>query len=326
MEDFESLSEKLARVTNECDLLREENSRLRELLKSQQTPGTSGPLPGSKLGPATSDQIAVADCRATKAAVAIPAEAAPELSTVEKISLFRALFRGREDVFAVRWESGEKAGYSPASIRDWTALRGVSKSEWKKRDKATRQLLPLTDQAIHDHLSGKTTIGVYPLLHNETCWFLAVDFDQKTWKDDASSFVDSCREWNVPSALERSRSGNGAHVWVFFAAPVAATFARRLGAALLTRTMERRHQLGLGSYDRLFPNQDTMPQGGFGNLIALPLQKIPRRSGYSVFLDDSLEPIRDQCAIWRASPGWNRWRSKESFAASRKPETWLVCG
>jgi superfamily II DNA or RNA helicase len=134
------------------------------------------------------------------------------------------------------------------------------------------------------------------LLPNETCWFLAVDFDQKTWKDDASSFVDSCREWNVPSALERSRSGKGAHVWVFFAAPVAATFARRLGAALLTRTMERRHQLGLGSYDRLFPNQDTMPQGGFGNLIALPLQKIPRKSGYSVFLDDSLEPIRDQ---WR---------------------------
>jgi superfamily II DNA or RNA helicase len=134
------------------------------------------------------------------------------------------------------------------------------------------------------------------LLPNETCWFLAVDFDQKTWKDDASSFVDSCREWNVPSALERSSSGKGAHVWVFFATPVAATFARRLGAALLTRTMERRHQLGLGSYDRLFPNQDTMPQGGFGNLIALPLQKIPRKSGYSVFLDDSLEPIRDQ---WR---------------------------
>lgn len=295
MEDFESLSEKLARTTNECELLREENSRLRELLRNQQTPRTEGPIPDSKLGPATSGQTA-ADYGPTKTDVAVPAQAVPELSTAEKISLFRALFRGREDVFAVRWESGEKAGYSPASIRDWTALRGVSKSEWKKRDKATRQLLPLTDQDIHDHLSGKTTIGVYPLLPNETCWFLAVDFDQKTWKDDASSFVDSCREWSVPAALERSRSGKGAHVWVFFAAPVAATFARRLGSALLTRTMERRHQLGLGSYDRLFPNQDTMPQGGFGNLIALPLQKIPRKSGYSVFLDDSLEPIRDQ---WR---------------------------
>ena len=158
------------------------------------SPRTEGSIPDSKPASATSDQNAAADCGAAKAAVAVPAQAAPELSTIEKISLFRALFRGREDVFAVRWESGEKAGYSPASIRDWTALRGVSKSEWKKRDKATRQLLPLTDQAIHDHLSGKTTIGVYPLLPNETCWFLAVDFDQKTWKDDASSFVDSCRE------------------------------------------------------------------------------------------------------------------------------------
>ncbi|HTA46344.1 MAG TPA: DEAD/DEAH box helicase family protein [Bryobacteraceae bacterium] len=175
-------------------------------------------------------------------------------------------------------------------------MRSAPKSEWKKRDKETRQLLPLTDQALHDHLSGKITIGVYPLLVNETCWFLALDFDQKTWRQDAAAFVESCRQWNVPAALERSRSGDGAHVWIFFASAIAATFARRLGAALLTRTMERRHQLGLGSYDRLFPNQDTVPQGGFGNLIALPLQKMPRKSGNSVFLDDSLEPIADQ---WR---------------------------
>jgi hypothetical protein len=170
------------------------------------------------------------------------------------------------------------------------------KSEWKKRDKETRQLLPLTDQAVHDHLSGNITVGVYPLLPDETCWFLAVDFDQRTWGQDAGAFLDSCREWNVPAALERSRSGNGAHIWVFFAAPISATVARKLGAALLTRTMERRHQVGLRSYDRLFPNQDTMPHGGFGNLIALPLQKIPRKSGCSVFLDDFLEPIPDQ---WR---------------------------
>jgi len=212
-----------------------------------------------------------------------------------KIALFRSLFRGRDDVYAVRSESENgKSGYSPASIKDWDALRLVPKSEWKKRDKETRQLLSLTDAAVHNHLSGKITMGVYPLLPDETCWFLAVDFDQHTWKEDAAAFIDSCREWNVPAALERSRSGDGAHVWVFFAAPVTAMLARKLGAALLTRTMERRHQLGLRSYDRLFPNQDTMPHGGFGNLIALPPQKIPRKSGYSIFLDDSLQPIADQ--------------------------------
>lgn len=209
MEDFESLSEKLAQVTNECEVLRKENSRLRELLKNQQPPATERCLPNSQIA---SGSRARMGGPASDVAAALPVRATSELSTGEKISLLRALFRGREDVFAVRWEFGDKAGYSPASLRDWTALRGLPKSEWKKRDKATRQLLPLTDQAIHDHLSGKITLGVYPLLANETCWFLAVDFDPKTWKDDASSFIDSCREWNVPAVLERSRSGNGAHV------------------------------------------------------------------------------------------------------------------
>ena len=116
------------------------------------------------------------------------------------------------------------------------------------------------------------------------------------WPEDAGAFLESCRDWNVPAALERSRSGDGGHVWIFFAAPIAAKLARKLETALLTTTMERRHQLGLRSYDRLFPNQDTLPTGGFGNLIALPLQKVPRKSGNSVFLDDSFEPISDQ---WR---------------------------
>jgi superfamily II DNA or RNA helicase len=201
------------------------------------------------------------------------------------------------DIYAVRWEGANgKSGYSPASIKDWDALRLVPRSEWKKRDKETRKLLPLTDEAVHNHLSGKITIGVYPLLPDETCWFLAVDFDQQMWREDAGAFTESCRDWSVPAALERSRSGDGGHVWIFFAAPISATLARKLGTALLTRTMERRHHLGLRSYDRLFPNQDTLPMGGFGNLIALPLQKVPRKSGNSVFLDDSLEPISDQ---WR---------------------------
>jgi hypothetical protein len=291
VDDFESLSEKLARATNECERLRQENSRLRELL-NQGMPGSHEPLVAVPQD--GSEALAAPEGIKTP----IPAKtASTELPVAEKIALFRSLFRGREDVYAVRWEAANgKFGYSPASIKDWDALRLVPKSEWKKRDKETRQLLPLTGEALHDHLSGKITIGVYPLLPDETCWFLAVDFDRETWRQDAAAFIEACREWDVPAALERSRSGNGAHVWIFFAAAIAATLARKLGAALLTRTMERRHQLGLRSYDRLFPNQDTMPQGGFGNLIALPLQKIPRKSGYSVFLDDSMEAISDQ---WR---------------------------
>lgn len=186
------------------------------------------------------------------------------------------------------------AGYSPRAQRDWNAYLSSASADRKKVDRQTRTLLPLTDDAIRQHLQGEVTIGVYPLLPDETCWFLAVDFDKKGWREDVAALVAVCDENSVPAAIERSRSGAGAHVWVFFERPLPAAMARRLGCALLTSTMERRHQIGLDSYDRLFPSQDTMPKGGFGNLIALPLQKGPRESGNSVFIDDSFAPHPDQ--------------------------------
>ena len=234
--------------------------------------------------------------------VAPPAEAKPQtpsarstLNTTQKIGLFRSLFRGREDVYAQRWESPDgRSGYSPKTERDWKAYYAAKPEDRKRIDKETRKNIPLTDEAIHAHLAGQQTLGVYPLLLDETCWFLAVDFDKKTWKDDAEAFRATCRELKVPATIERSRSGNGAHIWIFFERPVPAGVARRLGSLLLTRTMERRHQLGLDSYDRFFPNQDTMPKGGFGNLIALPLQKVPRDSGFTEFLDDEMRHYGDQ--------------------------------
>ena len=156
--------------------------------------------------------------------------------------------------------------------------------------------MPLADQTIYDHLAGRHTVGVYPLLADDCCHFLAVDFDEADWRRDAAAFIQSCRELDVPAALEISRSGNGAHVWVFFSTRIAARDARRLGTALISHTCARTRQLKLTSYDRLFPNQDTMPKGGFGNLIALPLQKVPREKGGSAFVDDALQPYADQ---WR---------------------------
>ncbi|WP_454710597.1 TOTE conflict system archaeo-eukaryotic primase domain-containing protein [Cupriavidus nantongensis] len=219
-------------------------------------------------------------------------------STGEKVALFRRLFRGRTDAYPIRWESKTtgKSGYAPACANEWRA--GVcEKPRIKCGDCSNRLLVPLSDQVIYNHLAGQHTVGVYPLLEDDTCYFLAVDFDEAEWQDDARAFVQSCGELGVPVALEISRSGQGAHAWVFFAGKVAARDARRLGTAIISHTCSRTRQLKLASYDRLFPNQDTMPKGGFGNLIALPLQKHPREQGCSVFVDADLHPYPDQWAF-----------------------------
>jgi superfamily II DNA or RNA helicase len=224
----------------------------------------------------------------------VEAEYSP-IGTTEKISIFRKLFRGRTDIYPARWESKTtgKSGYAPACENEWVP-RVCEKPRIKCSDCNHRKLAPLTDAVVYDHLAGKQTIGVFPLLSDDTCYFLAVDFDEEEWKEDVRSFMQSCTELNIPAVLEISRSGNGAHVWIFFADRVSARDARRLGTAIISHTCTRTRQLKLNSYDRLFPNQDTMPKGGFGNLIALPLQKKPREEGRSVFVDENLNPYLDQ--------------------------------
>ncbi len=219
-------------------------------------------------------------------------------STAEKVALFRRVFRGRIDVHPVRWESATtgKSGYAPACANEWRP--GIcEKPRIKCADCGNRSLIPVSDAVIYSHLAGEKTIGVYLLLPDDTCYFLAVDFDKAEWREDAKAFVQSCRELNVPVSLEISRSGNGAHAWIFFTTTVPARDARRLGTAIISHTCSRTRRLSLTSYDRLFPNQDTMPKGGFGNLIALPLQKKPRAADHSVFVDDDLRVYPDQWAF-----------------------------
>ncbi len=216
----------------------------------------------------------------------------------DKIALFRSLFRGREDVYPKRWENARKgkAGYAPVCANEW-APRICGKPRVKCCACPNQAFREVTDEAIDGHLRGRHTIGVYPMLPDDTCWFLAADFDGASWQRDAGAFFAACRSKNVPAALERSRSGNGGHVWIFFTGPVPAALARRLGAHLVTETMERNPDIGFASYDRFFPSQDTVPAGGFGNLIVLPLQCGPREAGNSVFLDDRFEPHADQWAF-----------------------------
>jgi hypothetical protein len=194
----------------------------------------------------------------------------------EKIELFQSLFRGRTDVYAKRCYSKKHGSsyYIPACKNEW--VKGIcDRARIKCKDCTNRDILPLTKDVINSHLRNKDEhgagiIGIYPLLQDESCLFLAVDFDEEKWKEDITTFRSVCNTHNIPVAIERSRSGNGAHAWIFFEEPIPAVTARKLGNALLTNAMSVRHEICFTSYDRMFPNQDFMPKGGFGNLIALP--------------------------------------------------------
>lgn len=220
-------------------------------------------------------------------------------SKEDKLLLFMSLFKGRKDVYAKRWESREgKKGYTPVCANEWKS--GLCNKKVVKCDKCMhRQLVALDMKAIENHLrgideKGRDVVGLFPLLEDDTCHLLVIDFDKKEWKKDVSAFRLACNEQGLEVAVEISRSGNGAHVWIFFDTNIPAITARRLGNLLLTYAMNRRHEIGFESYDRLFPNQDTMPKGGFGNLIALPLQGKARKEGNSLFVDHDFIPYVDQ--------------------------------
>ncbi|MBI5586076.1 MAG: DEAD/DEAH box helicase family protein [Deltaproteobacteria bacterium] len=280
MDNSEYFEKQLNEALNECARLKAENDRLRQMLGQIPEEETSTPK----------------NILAEPSFSFAPNKVTNGSPSKEKIVLFRSLFRGRGDVYPLRWERKDgRSGYSPACALEWKRPF-CGKPQVKCGECENRKLLPVTDEVVHNHLTGKATIGVYPLAADETCWFLAADFDKKTWQEDAAAFLETCRRLGIPAALERSRSGKGGHVWIFFDRPISAALVRKLGCAVLTRTLEGRYQLGLESYDRFFPSQDTLPKGGFGNLIALPLQWGPREEGNSLFLDEHFIPYPDQ---WR---------------------------
>lgn len=264
---------------SEIERLRQENAELRARLES------AGNVPAKP----TFELPAVAP--ADELELPLAPDPLPSIDgrspVQDKIRLFRTLFRGRDDVHAVFWQderTGRK-GYKPV-------CEGYpTKAEPKK-------YLPLTDAALHAHLSGKATLGLYPLLEDNSCWFLACDFDKTGWLADAVAYLEVCKDHRVPAYLERSRSGNGGHVWMFFSAPVAAVSARQLGMRLLRQTMDIRGDLDMASYDRFFPNQDFRPKGGFGNLIALPFQKKRRILGNTEFVDPSAADAKSWPDQW----------------------------
>jgi hypothetical protein len=289
--DLEMLRAELEALRSENARLAAENALLRALFASAPEPV---PAPIMALKPAIASSSESIESTATPDGIG--QHSSPEI----KLALFRSLFAGRTDVYATPWTSTRtgKKGWSPAEVNPWS-----------RRDDAEREFLPLTDEVIEQHLRGHhdprhdTHIGLYPMLPDETCRLLAVDFDDADWQGDAAAFHAACTTASVPAAVEVSRSGEGAHVWIFFTAPVPASAARALGFALLRRAITASGQLSLDSYDRFFPSQDTLPiraKGPYrlGNLIALPLQGTHRRAGTTLFCDPATwEPYPDQFAF-----------------------------
>lgn len=223
----------------------------------------------------------------------------------ELVALYRELFYGRQDVFAVRWDN-EKAGthgYAPKCKNEWDRnICGKSmriKGACKKC--AYKENQEITDQFIQQHFTGTgrnaLVIGVYPLLEDETCRFLAIDFDKKNWQEEILIAKSIYEEYGIKSYIERSRSGNGGHLWIFFSEPIEARLARKLGTKVLETAINRNGSSKFDSFDRLFPNQDYMPKGGYGNLIALPLQRQAVENGNSVFVDDTFKMYSSQTAV-----------------------------
>ena len=283
---MDELQKKYNLLVTQNEILRKENTELRSLLCAH----------GIEYKPRPTNVI-----DSIYSPISLPVF---KLSLDERVALFMSLFKGREDVFARRWfsKSTGKAGYQPVCVNEWR--RGVcDKKTYKCAECPNRDFAPLTSQDVYRHLEGKDenccdVVGLYAIMPDNNCSFLCTDFDDKSckhgYKDDVLAFVGVCRDWQIPYAIERSRSGNGAHVWIFFEEPLPAFKARRLGNAILTEAMNRDGRMSLNSYDRFFPNQDRMPEGGFGNLVALPLQGQARKNLNSVFVDDDFLAYKDQ--------------------------------
>ena len=265
--NFKEFIEKYQVLLNENDSLKEEIKILKSQLHLEKLQ--------AYLNEASQHEIELSEDNPEQPEILdFPFTITKNSGSAEKIKLYMSLFRGRDDVYAKRWENNKKGtvGYSPACGNEWKP-KICQKPKNSCAKCKNQDYLPLNESVVDDHLRGRNNFvaGIYPLLTNETCYFVAIDFDGEGWEKDITTLRKICSELDIPSAIERSRSGNGAHVWFFFENPITAFLARKFGSAMLTYAMNQRHEIQFKSYDRLFPNQDTMPKGGFGNLIALPL-------------------------------------------------------
>ena len=209
------------------------------------------------------------------------------MTNQEKIALYSSLFRGRMDMYPRRWEKNGKSGWSPAYSFDWNDFNAHRAKGGTIKTFEHKILSPITDEILSNHLLGKETIGIYPIVSDNSSYFIAADFDEGDWKSDCQKFVGACKNSGIEAYVEISRSGNGAHAWMFFESTYPCWKSRAIILEIMRKTFSYSEFAKEISFDRLFPNQDTITDGGFGNLIALPLQGERVKCGASVFCDSN---------------------------------------
>jgi hypothetical protein len=272
------------------DTLRADNLRLRRLLRLSEEQARA----------AASDQATLTGAPGSPVTMGS--------SSADKVRFFFELFRSRADVYALRWENRRdgRSGWMPAIKGYWR--RGMNRAD--------APYLPLTPEVIDAHLRGEAHIGLYPLSDDDTCWWIAADFDKEAAMLDALAYMKAARSYGIPAALEVSQSGRGAHVWIFFAHAISASVARSVATSLLGEAFRLRGSMHLSSYDRLFPSQDVHTGRGVGNLIAAPMNGKRRQHGTTVFLDPAtLEPYEDQ---WAYLSSIARLSTKDVIALARQ--------
>lgn len=221
-------------------------------------------------------------------------------SKEEKLSLFNSYFRGRPDVYAIKYYSKNgKTGYTPHGDFKWIEVidnKNPNRTKWKKE---MISFYPYTKEAIKNHIIGshndfKYGMGIYPMLTDDTCYLLVMDFDNDNSDQESKVITQVADEYDIPFLIERSQSGRGIHIWFFFEEPISAKSARKMGSSLIQTTMMKSEYIKLENFDRMIPMQDTLNHNGFGNLIALPLRWQKVQEGRTVFLEDDFSVAKNQ--------------------------------
>lgn len=232
-----------------------------------------------------------------------------KLTSEDKFKLYYQYFRGRQEVYAVKWESLKgKTGFSPHAQGEWVQEK-VGKQ--LKNKFQVHSYYPYTLETVENHIRGtlkdfRFGTGIYPMLTDDTTYLVVIDFDDEKAIETVKPMIRVCKKYKIVPLIELSQSGNGIHLWFFFEENIPARVARRFANLILRHAMSENSEIDFSSFDRIIPMQDTLPTKGFGNIIALPLKTQKVLEGKNIFLDSDLIPVSNMWTELAQTPQYTQ--------------------